>query len=123
MTIPTGSGSEVIGSKLTTLVTNSYQDIIPQLNNANKLIIVLSVMIHETSGAARNFIWRVSDNDGSSNLHYIYQEGGSSSNVTSGDTFIHNDKFCIVGDKRLMMYGVAGSDFDVTATYIIQDWT
>jgi len=121
MGIPSGSGTEVIGSKLTTGVSNSYVDIIPQLNNANKLIIVLSVMMHNSVGTIEQFIWRVSDNDGSSNVHYIYEESGTT--VPSAYTFTHNDKFCIVGDKRLMMYGTAGSDFDVTATYIIQDWT
>ena len=121
MAIPSGSGTEVLKSKLTVAVVNSFQDVVEQLNNANKLIIVLSIIIHEGSGASgHKFIMQIVDNDGSSNPCYLYEDFA----VGSVETFVHNDKFCLVGDKRLMIKSTSpSSNFDVTATYIIQDWT
>ena len=117
MAIPSGSGTEVLKFAYAQAVSTGASTLITGV--ANHIYTIISIIITENANAAEQFNIKITDSDGSSNVHYIM----GVQDIAGYDTFIMNDKFVISGDKKLIINTEGAADLDVYVSYIDQDWT
>ena len=127
MAYPTGSGSERLqrgtihnmvntdtafrfDGGLTATGTNTYA--VP----ANHIITVLKIII--CSNIAASKIFQLIVIAGGVNMNLLYQQA-----VPAKGTFVWNEKIVLHPTDKLMLGGDSGANFDVTYTYVDQDWS
>ena len=127
MAYPTGSGSERLqrgtihnmvntdtafrfDGGLTATGTNTYA--VP----ANHIITVLKIII--CSNIASSKIFQLIVIAGGVNMNLLYQQ-----TVSAKGTFVWNEKIVLHPTDKLMLGGDSGANFDVTYTYVDQDWS
>ena len=127
MAYPTGSGSERLqrgtihnmvntdtafrfDGGLTATGTNTYA--VP----ANNIITVLKIIICDMSNAPK--IFQLIVIAGGVNMNLLYRQ-----TVSAKGTFVWNEKIVLHPTDKLMLGGDSGANFDVTYTYVDQDWS
>ena len=127
MAYPTGSGSERLqrgtihnmvntdtafrfDGGLTATGTNTYA--VP----ANHIITVLKIIICDMSNAPK--IFQLIVIAGGVNMNLLYRQ-----TVSAKGTFVWNEKIVLHPTDKLMLGGDSGANFDVTYTYVDQDWS
>ncbi len=113
MAIPTGSGTEVL--KLTTkdgVAGVAGHVLITGV--ANHIYTVLSISITEMEGdTGKKFSIRIGD------INVVFERA-----INGRETFVWNDRLVISGATDLSVYLHESSNaFDMTCSYIDQDWT
>ena len=126
MAIPSGSGSEILQSKMWEDVTSSSDPtftLVP-LHIYTILSATFSNMSGSTAGTINLYLWGY-DSYGSANGQYLRLCRES---VPADGTFVFNDKIVIHGQgsnnaAQKIIIGVETVTFDVSLSYIDQDWT
>ena len=113
MAIPSGSGTEVLKSFLSTSGTGWITCI---TGVANHIYTILSFTICDAGGTSLATGFQAKLQDDSSD-YYIYQNVF----VPTKGTFVHNDKLVMVGDVDFMIKTFV--DAQITVSFIDQDWT
>tara|TARA_R100000329_G_C7578527_1_gene204971 strand:- start:578 stop:919 length:342 start_codon:yes stop_codon:yes gene_type:complete len=113
MTIPSGSGTEVLKRK--TLHANNATTTTILTGEANHIYTIISVIFCNMTNGAGNIGMQV--NDGSNPIYLL-----DNTSVGGYNTFVWNDKFVLEEDDILKVYNqVTNGDWYVS--YIEQDWT
>ena len=130
MAYPTGSGSEVLrrgainaqgnsataftfdGSHITTGQTAATVA-------ANHIITILSIVICEQANATKNFTIYINNGHGSLPQINIFEQH----DVWAYSTFVISDKIVLIGGDNLKINGGGSANFDVTYTYVDQNWS
>ena len=127
MAYPTGTGTEVLyrgtihnqstaetafrwDKTIPTTGTSSYT--VPALH----IITVLSISICEVDGAAE--IFDLLYNDAANNIYLLQNQA-----LAANETFLWNDKFCLIGGDKLTIYTASSANVDILYTFIDQDWS
>ena len=118
MAIPTGGGSEVLKRADARAVSNSEIKIIDGAN-ANYIYTVLNVLFCNTAANDELISMYIYPSANSGNKTELL----STANLTANGTFIWNEKIILTGTDELLVITASAADVDVTATYILQDWT
>jgi hypothetical protein len=118
MAFPTGSGSERL--KSTQVMSQSATPLTYITGVALHIYTVISVIVSNQSTATdKTFDLYLTDSDGTSNVcRQVTSQG-----MGAYGTFVFNDRFSFEGDRKLRIITNASGNFDVTCTYIDQDWT
>ena len=116
MTIPSGSGTEVLKRFYKNSLTNS--DIVLIDGVANHIYTVLSVTFSERNNASALLNMFCDIDGGGTDIHLLTQEP-----ISGFGTFVFNDKFVLTGTDELNVSLQASGAVDVYISYIDQDWT
>jgi hypothetical protein len=118
MTIPFGTGSEVVKTfKWEELDNTPEVAIITGV--ADHIYTVISMIFTNSRAGSGNLHVKITDSS-AANPNFIVKNQA----IPEDGTFIWSDKFSIVGADRLYCYmGSASDDVDVYVTYVDQDWT
>lgn len=118
MTIPIGSGSEVVKVFKFEELDNSPEIVL--INGvANHIYTVVSLIVTNSRGDSGNFHLKVTDSAGANECFVIKNE-----TLPVDSTFVWADRFSMVGDNHLVGYcGSALDNMDVYVTYVDQDWS
>ena len=113
MTIPSGSGTEVL-KRYANQVQNTTQTAFTV--DTNHIITILSIHATVMGGSACGVSIYV--HDGSADRSIIYNNS-----VPSYGTFVHNDKIVLTGGDSLKIQSHASEDVEYYVSYIEQDWS
>ena len=127
MAIPSGSGTEVLrnggwSTQSTDVTSFDFSAGNPTLGDetdtvpANHIITVILINWAETSNGAEQF-HLLGTMDSKQIYILLYQD------IAAYDTFVWNTKFVLIGGDNLKTTTVAGTDIDVTYSYLDQDWS
>jgi len=130
MTIPTGSGSEVLrrnsiyNQDITATQIDWAQAIQTAAGNssgtvavpANVIITILTVFFANRSGGSEWVDMSVV-NSGASGIRFLVEH-----TLADTQTFVWNDKFVLRENDKLQ-FDASGNDMDIHLSYIYQDWT
>lgn len=130
MAYPTGSGSEVLrrgainaqGNSATAFTFDGSHITTGQVGAtvpANHIITILSIVICEQSNATRNFTIYINNSHGSLPQINIFEQ----QDVGAYQTFVIADKIVLIGGDNLKINAGGSANFDVTYTYVDQDWS
>ena len=124
MAIPSGSGTEVLKRSFIHANSNAWTNLVTGV--ANHIYIVLSITFNEQAGAAEDIRLRVDTNASGSDEIAIY--GSGIATLPANGTFVWNDKVVIHGQglhnaAQKIVIGVETVSFDISLSYIDQDWT
>ena len=124
MTIPSGSGTEVIKHLHYAGVDNAtWRDLIGTQGSgttSDHIYTIISIIIGERAGSGGKLCRRrIVDNDNSSNEFMLYD----GLRLPADSMNVINERFSVTGNKRLQFRGnSASSNFNVYCTYIDQNW-
>ena len=118
MAIPSGSGTEVLKrATFSNLATGSSQAEKTFIDGtANHIYTVISIIACSKQNSSANFgieVW----SGGTTECGIV-----TSFSLAAYATYVWNDKFVISGTDELRL-AWAGTDLDVSVSYIDQDWT
>ena len=130
MAYPTGSGSEVLrrgainaqGTSATAFTFDGSHITTGQVGAtvpANHIITILSIVICEQSNATRNFTIYINNGHGSLPQINIFEQ----QDVSPYSTYVISDKIVLIGGDNLKINGGSSANFDVTYTYVDQNWS
>ena len=117
MTIPTGSGTEVLKRASVHGNSNAWTSLITGV--ANHIYTVLSITWAEEAGNAEGIGLRVDISAAGSNQVVLMNNGTS---LPAYGSFVWNDKIVLTGTDKLEVYSSAGN-VDIYVSYIDQDWS
>ena len=126
MSIPSGSGSEIlyrgsISAQSTDATAFRWDKTNPTVGTetyvvpANHIITVISITICEVAAAAGEYL---TVNDGASDIHLL-----NAQSISASSTFVWNDKIVLVGGDKLIIDTTTAANLDVLYTFIDQDWS
>ena len=118
MSIPTGSGTEVLKVAHTRGVSNSATLIMPA-GTANHIYTILSIVIVEDAGNAEAIYLNIRPSGSSGNQTRLLR----GLTLGASETFIWNDTFVMSGTDELMLESGSAADLDATVSYIDTDWS
>jgi hypothetical protein len=118
MAIPTGSGSEVLKRADARGVSNSEVKLIDGAN-ANYIYTVLNVLFCNTAAVDELISMYIYPSANSSNKTELL----NGANLLASGTFIWNEKIVLTGTDELCVICASSANVDVTASYILQDWS
>ena len=113
MTIPSGSGSEVLKRAFLHDNNNSTSELLS--GEANHIYTILSITAADQTGSSQNIAIRV--NTGSNDIYIL-----PTTVLPANGSFVWNDKFVLYEDDDLDVYN-SGAQVDWYVSYIEQDFT
>ena len=116
MSIPTGTGTEVVKIAHIAGVTNSENVLINGV--ANHIYTILSMTVCETAGAAETFDLYIDDDGGGTDYEILSDQA-----IGANETFIWNDTLVLSGEDHLCMATANAANIDVVISYVDQDWS
>jgi hypothetical protein len=116
MTIPSGSGSEVLKRAYTDNLSNGVVVLLDGV--ADHIYTILSITFCEVATADELLYLRVNIDGGGTQINLL-----SNHSLPAGSTFVWSDKFIITGTDEINAYLATTGSVDVYVTYIDQDWT
>ena len=117
MTIPTGSGTEVLKRNYKNRTDGNEITLLTGVGN--HVYTVLSVIITETAGNAETIGMYLDPDAGGTNYEIIAIGTALAGNAT----YVWNDKFVLTGRDQLHFIAGGTCDIDIVISYIDQDWT
>ena len=115
MAIPSGSGTEVLKTALTTETAASENVLVNGVNL--HIYTILSVVICETAGNSETFDLYVKDDGGT--VYYLIKDQV----LAPKKTFVFNDRIVLTSTDELAIAPGGTCDIDIVTSYIDQDWT
>ena len=116
MTIPSGTGTEVLKNVMHTRTDGTEVLLINGV--ADHIYTVLSVTVTNCATDAEIF-YLIARDDGSGTPHYIL----FSQDLGSYETFVFSDRLVLSGTDELGLAMGGTCNVDITCSYIDQDWT
>lgn len=116
MTIPSGSGTEVLMRATKHANNDNWEPII--IGEAHHIYTILSITACEMGDAAEIINIRVDVSAAGSNQIFIVNTQA----LGAKETFVFSDKLVLTGTDKLEIYNSAG-DVDWSVSYIEQDFT
>ena len=121
MAIPSGSGTEVLKSNLQMTIGGGETDLIDLTVSGIWIATVISVVVTNDIGNENGLfdLHIVSPSSPSGDVKLLVAQA-----VNANETFVFSDRVVIEDGQKLAFErnGSAGS-FDITTSYILQDWT
>ena len=116
MSIPSGSGTEVLKVAHIAGVTNSENVLINGV--ADHIYTILSMTVCETAGAAETFDLYIDDDGGGTDYEILSDQA-----LGANETFVFSDKLVLSGTDHLCMITASSANIDVVISYVDQDWS
>ena len=122
MAIPSGSGSEVLKSKLTQAISTTWTTI-GDFSTSLNIYTCLSIIVTNCSSTDTEVMnLALTDDESSTNEHFL----GVGIDIPAGGIFVWNNKLVVAGSgtyKYLRCNFNTAANMDVIVNYIDQDWT
>ena len=118
MAIPSGSGTEVLKNSIIQHGGTGESAIITGV--ANHIYTVISIIAYNDASSAKDLILQIDKQNAGTDYRLM---SGPPSEVAAYSTFVWGDRFVMTGTDRLVVTSASGSDFEITCSYIDQDWT
>ena len=117
MTIPSGSGSEILTRGYFT-VTDTTDTKILDGASANWIYSVISIIVCETGGAAETFDLFLDPSAGGTDYEILSDQA-----LPANSTFVFNDRLVLHGTDELNFKAGGACNIDIIINYIAQNWT
>ena len=120
MTIPSGTGTEVLKRATSLGTTNNLNSLTTVLTVAsNHIYTVLKIVVSENGSASELLTIKVTDADQSDqSVDLLINQP-----ITSNETFIWGHKFVLDSGDLLRFQTGSASNMDIHISYIDQDWS
>ena len=116
MSIPSGSGSEILTRGFFTVTDTTDTKIID--GAANFIYSVLSITVCETAGAAETFDLFLDPSASGTDYEILSDQA-----LPANSTFVFNDRLVLQGTDELNFKAGGACNIDIIVNYIIQNWT
>jgi len=118
MTIPSGSGTEILKRGYFTVTDATHTIILDGV--ANHIYTVLSIIVTETQGNNESFGLFLDPSAAGTDYEILSNQNVD---LAANATFIFNDRLVLVGTDHLNFIAGGTCDIDIVISYIDQDWT